>query len=67
MKQPVKNPGSKAPCEKASTSKAKRKTCDKLNSEGRGRKRQKKHSGRAAGSRANPVVEAAKQSGQGKK
>lgn len=67
MKQPVKNSGTKAPGAKASTSKAKRKTRDELNSEGRERKRQKKHSGRAAGSRANPAVEVAKQSGQGKK
>lgn len=66
MKQPVKNSGSKAPGVKAPTSKVKRKTRDELNSEGRDRKRQKKHSGRAAGSRANPVVDAAGKSGQGK-
>ncbi|MFT8210547.1 MAG: Der GTPase-activating protein YihI [Symbiopectobacterium sp.] len=67
MKQPVKNSGTKAPGAKASTSKAKKKTRAELNSEVWERKRQKKHSGRAASSRANPAVEAAKQSGQGKK
>lgn len=65
MKQPMKDSGTKAPGAKAPRSKAKRKTRDELNTEGRERKRQKKHSGHAPGSRAQPAAEANK-SGQGK-
>lgn len=67
MKQPVKNSGTKAPGAKASTSKAKKKTRAELNSEGWERKRQKKHSGRAAGSRAHPETLDAGKSGQSNK
>lgn len=66
MKQPVKNSGTKAPGVKASTSKAKKKTRAALNSKGWERKRQKKHSGHAAGSRAHPETVEAGKSGQSK-
>lgn len=67
MKQSVKNSGTTAPGAKASTSKAKKKTRAELNSEGWERKRQKKHSGRTAGSRAHPETLDAGTSGQSKK
>lgn len=66
MKQPVKGSGTKAPSASASRSKAKKKTRAELNSESWDRKRQKKHRGHAAGSRAQPTADTHK-SGQGKK
>lgn len=50
MKQPTSSPAGKRPA------KAHRKTREELNQEARDRKRQKKHSGHAAGSRASGVT-----------
>lgn len=66
MKQPVKGSGTKAPGASAPRTKVKRKTREELNNEARERKRQKKHRGHAAGSRAQPAADS-HQSGQGKK
>ncbi|QKJ89103.1 Der GTPase-activating protein YihI [Paramixta manurensis] len=51
MKQPA-----RAPQNRTSAPKAKRKTREELNQEARNQKRDKKHRGNASGSRANPVV-----------
>ena len=55
MKQPARTPQDKKP-----GAKVKRKTRDEINQEARDRKRDKKHSGHASGSRANPVTESQK-------
>lgn len=60
MKQPARTPQDKKPA-----TRVKRKTRDELNQEARDRKRDKKHSGNASGSRANPTT--ASQKGNGGK
>ena len=55
MKQPA-----RAPQTKKTVGKNKRKTREQLNQEARDRKREKKHRGHTAGSRANPVADSQK-------
>lgn len=62
MKQPA-----RAPQGKTAAPKAKRKSREEMNVEARDRKRDKKHRGHAAGSRANPVTEAQKKGNGSKK
>jgi ribosome assembly protein YihI (activator of Der GTPase) len=62
MKQPA-----RAPQGKTAAPKAKRKSREEMNVEARDRKRDKKHRGHAAGSRANPVTEAQKKGNGNKK
>lgn len=56
----------KLPARTSPGSKTKRKSRDELNQEARDRKREKKRSGHAAGSRANPATAAQKSSGGNK-